>query len=214
MNNDVKKYPVSKCFVWLMLVLIVVLTVVLRLSMLQMPLERDEGEYAYMGQLLLQGIPPYVMAYSMKLPGLCLIYAVIMGMFGQSVNAIHLGLLIFNVIAIILVFLLTKYFSDEIAGIWAALVFALLSVSPSVWGTAAHATQFIVPLILGGMLMMLKTIEKRKTWMLAVSGFLFGLAFLIKQHAIFFLLFAALYCFYITLRKALAGKEIFLSAVT
>lgn len=33
------------------------------------PLERDEGEYAYAGQLMLQGIPPYQLAYNMKLPG-------------------------------------------------------------------------------------------------------------------------------------------------
>ena len=34
-----------------------------------MPLERDEGEYAYIGQLILRGEIPYVAAHSMKLPG-------------------------------------------------------------------------------------------------------------------------------------------------
>ena len=117
----VKKFHVSKYFPWFVMGMILVLTAVLRLSMLQIPLERDEGEYAYMGQLLLQGIPPYLHAYSMKLPGMCAIYALIMGIFGQSIFAIHLGLLIFNGIAIVLVFLLTRYLADEIAGIVAAL---------------------------------------------------------------------------------------------
>jgi hypothetical protein len=38
-------------------------------------LERDEGEYAYAGQLMLQGIPPYQLAYTMKLPGPFAAYA-------------------------------------------------------------------------------------------------------------------------------------------
>jgi len=208
MNSDIKKYNISGYFAWMMLTLIVSLTVVLRLSMLNIPLERDEGEYAYMGQLLLQGIPPYFMAYSMKLPGLSFIYAIVMGVFGQSISAIHLGLLIFNGIAVILVFLLTRYFSDEIAGVWAALVYALLSVSPSVWGTAAHATQFLAPFVLGGILLMLMAVDRKKSWMLIISGFLLGFAFLIKQHAIFFLIFSVLYYFYMTIRKTLTGKEI------
>jgi hypothetical protein len=42
----------------------------LRLRLLDVPLDRDEGEYAYIGQLLLQGIPPYAQAYNFKLPGI------------------------------------------------------------------------------------------------------------------------------------------------
>jgi 4-amino-4-deoxy-L-arabinose transferase-like glycosyltransferase len=195
MDSHLKKYRMSRYFHWFVIELILVLTVVLRSSMLQIPLERDEGEYAYMGQLLLQGIPPYLNAYSMKLPGMCVIYALIMGIFGQSILAIHLGLLIFNGIAIVLVFLLTRYLADEIAGIVAALVYALLSVSPSVVGVIAHATQFIVPLVLGGLLLLLKAIDQKKTWMLVASGLLLGSAFLVKQHAVFFVLFAVLYYF-------------------
>jgi 4-amino-4-deoxy-L-arabinose transferase-like glycosyltransferase len=209
MDDHVKKYYMSKYFPWLAMGIILVLTAALRFSMLQIPLERDEGEYAYMGQLLLQGIPPYLHAYSMKLPGMCAIYALIMGIFGQSIFAIHLGLLIFNGIAIILVFLLTRYLADEIVGVIAALVYALMSVSPSVWGIIAHATQFIVPFALGGLLLLLKAIDKRKTWMLIASGLLLGSAFLVKQHAVFFVLFAILYYFSRMARKPVAKIEMF-----
>lgn len=40
-----------------------------RLRLADVPLERDEGEYAYAGQLILDGIPPYRLAYNMKFPG-------------------------------------------------------------------------------------------------------------------------------------------------
>ena len=45
------------------------LAALVRWRVLTVPLERDEGEYAYIAQLLLQGIAPYSAAYTMKLPG-------------------------------------------------------------------------------------------------------------------------------------------------
>jgi hypothetical protein len=54
---------------WIFLAVIVLgLVIVIRIRLLGIPLERDEGEYAYAGQLMLQGIPPYEFAYNMKLP--------------------------------------------------------------------------------------------------------------------------------------------------
>ena len=43
------------------------LIIATRLRLLGIPLERDEGEYAYGGQLILQGIPPYKFVYRPKL---------------------------------------------------------------------------------------------------------------------------------------------------
>ena len=53
---------------WAIALLLVVLTVVtaVRVRLLDVPLERDEGEYAYVGQLMLQGVPPYQEVYTMK----------------------------------------------------------------------------------------------------------------------------------------------------
>jgi hypothetical protein len=207
MDDHFKIYRMLRYLPWIAVGMILLLITALRLSMLQMPLERDEGEYAYMGQLLLQGIPPYLMAYSMKLPGMFAIYALIMGIFGQSVSAIHLGLLIFNGLAIVLVFLLTRYLVDDVAGVVAALVYGLLSVSPSVLGTAAHATQFLVPFTLCGLFLLLKAIDQRRNWMLIASGLLLGMAFLVKQHAAFFVLFAVIYCFRRLKNMPLTMKE-------
>ena len=46
-----------------------------RLRLLGLPLERDEGEYAYMAQQLLQGVLPYTEAHSMKFSGNFFVYA-------------------------------------------------------------------------------------------------------------------------------------------
>src|SRR5450759_1239866 len=50
--------------------LLVAAVSIIRWRFVEMPLERDEGEYAYFGHLILNGITPYKEAYNMKLPGI------------------------------------------------------------------------------------------------------------------------------------------------
>src|SRR5512146_175486 len=91
---------------WILLGIIILFVVFVRARLLEVPLERDEGEYAYMGQLLLQGVPPYGEAYNMKFPGTYLMYALIMALFGQTAQGIHIRLLLVNCAAIGLMFCL------------------------------------------------------------------------------------------------------------
>ncbi len=82
----------------LCLLLVLVLVSAVRIRLLAMPLERDEGEYAYAGQLILEGVPPYRLVYNMKMPGIYAAYAAIMAVFGQTTAGIHLGLLAVNLV--------------------------------------------------------------------------------------------------------------------
>jgi len=91
------------------------------------------GEYAYAGQLILQGVPPYKEAYNMKLPGTYAAYAAIMAVFGQSPSGIRLGLALVNAASIVLVFRLGRRLLDDAAGVAAAVAFTLLSLSPRCW---------------------------------------------------------------------------------
>src|SRR3954463_13812780 len=75
---------------WLLVLLIVLGVESVRFHLLTMPLVSDEGEYAYAGQLILQGVPPYEQAYNMKLPGTYYAYAVGMALFGQTISGVHL----------------------------------------------------------------------------------------------------------------------------
>src|SRR6185503_13553529 len=93
---------------WLLLAIVVLVPFVIRLRLLQMPLERDEGEYAYAGQLILQGVPPYKLVYNMKLPGTYAAYALIMACFGQTASAIHFGLALVNAASIVLMFFIAR----------------------------------------------------------------------------------------------------------
>jgi 4-amino-4-deoxy-L-arabinose transferase-like glycosyltransferase len=168
--------------------LILLATALIRIRLLPIPLERDEGEYAYAGQLILQGIPPYSVASNMKLPGTYAAHAVIMAIFGQTIAGIHFGLLLVNALTILLVYFLGKRLFGNIAGVASAGAYASLSLSPDVGGTASHATHFITLFALAATVLLLRR-PGAAFW----PGVFFGLAFLMKQHGIFFILFGALY---------------------
>src|SRR6266540_3084302 len=129
--------------------------IAIRIRLLEIALERDEGEYAYAGQLMLQGIPPYQLAYNMKFPGTYAAYAVMMAIFGQTIAGIHLGLLLVNLATITLIFFLGRRLLDSVAGLVAAVTYAILSVNPSVLGLAAHVEHVVNVPVLGGTLLLL-----------------------------------------------------------
>jgi hypothetical protein len=174
---------------WLGLLLILLFVTFVRVRLLDFPLERDEGEYAYYGQLILQMISPFGSVYTMKLPGTGLSYAAIMGVFGQTIRGIHLGLLLVNCLAIVLLFVIVKKLLNPGAALISSSSYAVLSLGPGVFGFAAHATHFVVLFVLAGILMLRKSFARRTwPWVLG-SGVLFGFSFLMKQPAAFFLLF-------------------------
>ena len=174
---------------WIALAAIILFVVIIRLRFLPIPLERDEGEFAYVGQLMLQGIAPYKLAYVIKLPGTAAVYALGMALFGQTAPGIHLVLLLANVGAIVLLFLLAKKWFDSGVGVVAAATYALMSLSWCSDGYAAHATQFLVPAVLGGILLLGRGLVSGRLGTIFWSGMLFGLAFLLKQPGLLFAAF-------------------------
>lgn len=178
---------------WLFVALAILLTVVVRVRLRDMPLERDEGEYAYAGQLILQGTPPYKDAFNMKLPGTYVAYAMSMALFGKTSAGVHLGLALVNAATVWLMFLLGKKLLDATAGATAAVTYALMSLSPDVLGLAGHATHFVVLPAVGGVLLLLRAIETRAIKFHFTAGLLFGLAFVMKQHGVFFGIFGGVF---------------------
>src|SRR6476646_6032178 len=101
---------------WLTVAVTVLLCFAVRVRLRDMPLEGDEGEYAYAGQLMLQGIPPYQLAYNMKFPGTYAAYALIMAICGQTTVAIHFGLLVINAATSVLIFYLARRLYQNVPG--------------------------------------------------------------------------------------------------
>ena len=203
---------------WALATIVFALVIAIRIRLLVIPLERDEGEYAYAGQLILQGIPPYKLAYNMKFPGTYAAYALIMSIFGQTIVAIHLGLLLINVATIALIFFVCRRLINTVAGITAAASYAVLSVSPSVLGLSAHATNFVVLFVLGGILLLLKEqavtalepSQPKRLVQLFASGLLLGIGALMKQRGLLLIPFGAIYLFWNDLNGRLFLNRMFL----
>jgi hypothetical protein len=157
-----------------------------RVRLLDFPLERDEGEYAYAGQFLLEGIPPYQLAYSMKMPGIYLAYAAVMSVFGQTPAGIHLGLLAVHLATLAVLFLIARKFLDLYGAAIATAAYALMTLSPAYLGIAAHATHFIMLPALLGIWMLFRMERNGRLFDCLAGGCLFGIAFLMKQPGMFF----------------------------
>src|ERR1035437_6652901 len=180
-------HPPDSKRIWLRGFTVAVLLIVAaaRLRLLDFPLERDEGEYAYAGQLILQGIPPYELACNMKFPGTYLAYAGIMAVFGQTPAGIHFGLLLMTTATALMLFWLGRKTLDEMAGAVAATSYALLAAGTSMLGTSGHATHFCAFFATAGLCLMWRVRQQENYFLLAAGGALFGTAVLMKQHAVF-----------------------------
>jgi len=205
-SSDKPEHPqteqkLAKLLPCLIVAIIIAVTAAIRFRLLDVPLERDEGEYAYAGQLMLEGVPPYSLVYNMKMPGIYAAYALILAAFGQTCAGIHLGLLIVNAATIVLIFLLAKYLADSWAGVLAAAAFAVMSLTLPVEGLFANAEHFAILFAIAGLLFLLYAIDRNKPIALLASAILFGLGFLMKQHAVAFVVFAGLYLLFSLLRR-------------
>ncbi len=189
-ESAARRNRVVRFLPWVVVVAILLVVGCIRVRLLEVPLERDEGEYAYVGQLILQGIPPYELAYNMKLPGTYYAYAAGMAVFGQTVAGVHLTLLVVNSLTCVFVFLLGRKLAGATAGLAAGASYAVMSVSPAVMGLAAHATQFVALCGVPGAWLLWHALATGRKRTFFLAGLLFGLAFMMKQPGICFGLFA------------------------
>lgn len=171
------------------LALVLALTAAARWRLLDVPLERDEGEFAYMGRLILEGAPLYKEAANMKWPGTYAAYALGMSVFGETARGVHLTLLATNLFSIVLVFLIGGRIAGPYAASMAAAAFAAMTFSPHMSGFSAHASDFVVAAMLLGLWILLAALDRPATpgWALGLSGFWFGVAAVMKQPGLAYL---------------------------
>ncbi len=170
-------------------VLALVLALFVRVRLADAPFERDEGEYAYAGQLVLDGVPPYAQAYNMKFPGVYYAYAASFALFGESPRGAHLGLAAVNAATALFVLLLGRRLLGPLGGAAAACAFLLLSLDRFVMGIFAHATHFVALPVTAALWLIARAPVGTRSALGA--GVLLGLAVLMKQHAVVYLPFAA-----------------------
>jgi hypothetical protein len=179
---------ISRRLPWAALALVLLAVALVRVRLLDVPLERDEGEYAYIGSLLLHGVAPWAEAWNMKWPGIYAVYAILIGVGGESVAAIHAGLLLASTWNAIACALLARRLFGDAAAVVAGSAYAAMSLSTAVLGLWSHAEPFALAFALGGLLLAL---EPRGVVALAGAGLLLGAAFTVKQNSAPLALFGA-----------------------
>jgi hypothetical protein len=206
-----KKQSHSHYWVWAALVAVIFFTAAIRIRLLDVPLERDEGEYAYGAQFILQGLPEHAPLYNIK-PGIYMAYALILAVFGQTQSAVHIGLVLINAATVILLFLLTKRLFDPVAALAAAAVFAVLSLDRSVVGLAANREHFVILLVLAGIILLLRAIDCQKRSSLLVGALLLGISFMMKPNGLIFIVFAGLYLLFCEIKRRPFNWKVFLNS--
>jgi hypothetical protein len=131
-----------------LLVLCALVLVVFRLHAFDVPLERDEGNYAYIGSRLLAGDRLYVDVWDHQPPGVFVLFAAVAAVFGQEPEVFRWLAVIFSLVSMFLVYSVSRCVAGRPAGLLAAALFAVVSSDPSTAGEGCNREIYMNTLIL------------------------------------------------------------------
>ncbi len=188
----------SRVVAW---VAILAVFVVLRVPFLSTPLERDEGAYAYVAQRALRGDVPYRDAFDHKPPGVFLIYATIFLIAGQSIESIHVGMYLWTLVGMAVLYRLVSRRFGECEGLTAALALAITTIDPSLLGQAANTEIFMIVPLTGALLCLLPAGSAPGRWRLVAAGALGAAGFWLKPVAATNIAFLAVWLVYLHLSE-------------
>lgn len=185
----VSNNPCHASTLWIPAAAAILIPLGLRLLAIDLPLERDEGEYAYVAQRMLWGEAPYAEIFNQKTPGAFFIYAAVIKLLGGSPAAFHLAAYLFDALTAFLLFDLTRRLFGTHPAVLAALAYGLITVEPRLLALAANTEHFgNLPLGLAAWLL-LRPGKRASTRSTAIAGICCGLAVWIKQVTLFPALF-------------------------
>ena len=180
--------------------IIICLIAYIRSNFLNVPFERDEGSYAYCGNIILDGAIPFKDIGSQRLPGVFYSYAVMVAIFGYTLKSLHIGFIILNIISAIIIFLIGRRLFNNAAAIACALSWALLSMNMGISGFTIQSEHIVALFALAGIYFLIKYFDNKSYYLIALSGLFFSFAFEVKQTSFFLGLFAGI---------LLVGKQFF-----
>ena len=168
---------------WVLLSIILAVIAILHLQYLDIPLERDESLYAYLGKIALGGGTPYYDFYEMKPPMLFYSYALLIGLFGYSATGVHLAVVALAVANTFFTFQIARKIGGIQVAYLSAIAFGLWSLNPGIQGVYLMSENVALLWGLPAILMALDYHQGLSTKRLFAIGLLLSLAFLVKQTA-------------------------------
>jgi Dolichyl-phosphate-mannose-protein mannosyltransferase len=163
---------------------LILITAAVRIPLLNVPLERDEGEYAYIAWRLGHNELPYRDWIDQKPPAIFWVYRAALALPLEPIRAVHFAALLFAAASSCALFFLALRFLSRFWAFMAATLFTLLSADPFAQGTAANTELFmLVPLILSQIAFVKAVGNPRNILPMLVCGALMGIAIAFKQVA-------------------------------
>jgi len=169
----------------LSLALICLVTAVVRIPLLPIPFERDEGEYAYIAWRLDYGELPYRDWFDQKPPGVFWVYRLALMLPGNPVSTVHFMGLLFSAASGCALFFLARKYLNPLKSTLTAMLFVILAADPLLDGTAANTEMFmLLPLILSQCVFFAMTSGSvPRLSLMFLCGALTGMAAAFKQVA-------------------------------
>jgi hypothetical protein len=168
----------------LALLAIVMVGGALRVHLLAVPLDRDEGAFALAGRTILDGGMPYRDVLDHKPPVVFYLYAVAMSVLPVSASGIHTFLaLVVLATAVALLLAVRACLGSWRPALWAAFVFAVFSASPAVEGFVASTEMLLLLPLSLDLLLSVAAVQRRSAWIAAAAGVAGALAFWTKATA-------------------------------
>src|SRR5882724_13339385 len=156
---------------------LVLIVAAVRAPLLPIPLERDEGEYAYIAWRLGHNELPYRDWVDQKPPAVFWTYRSALALPLDPIRAVHLAALLFSAASSCALFFLALRFMDRFWALVAAALFTLLYADPFAQGTAANTEVFmLLPLILSQIAFLKAADNPRNVLLMIVCGALTGIA--------------------------------------
>lgn len=154
-----------------------------RLHFIDLPLDRDEGTYAYIAQRIVAGELPYRDVFDHKPPAVYYIYAGVVALGGNSLQAIRVFTAGYSLLTTLALFGVGLRLLGPGGALVAAALYAFFGAGPAVQGIAANTETFMVlPLVLALLAFLIAKERGRPGWYL-LAGLLSGLAVMMKPVA-------------------------------
>jgi len=175
---------------WLAWMAITVVYFAIRINLLDIPLDRDEGTFGLIGRTILEGGVPYIDAIDHKPPLLFFIYAAALLIFPPTAFGIHLFLHLYNFLTLITLFFIGRRLFGAAGALWTSLAFALFSANQNIQGFTGSSEMFmLLPLSLSLLFALRGSQHGLQLAQLAMSGIFGALACWTKPTVVTSVLF-------------------------
>jgi hypothetical protein len=172
-----------------LLALILLMVGIIRSHFKNIPFERDEGIYSYIGGMILEGKVPYKDFFEQKFPGLFYFYGLMVMLSGKTVAGLHSGFIVLNMVTIVIIYFAAKNLTSAYPAVVAAATFAFVSLTPNLSGFTIQAEHGVDIFICLGLLMYSLLRKSGLKRYIFLMGLAFGFAFMTKTSGVFLVLF-------------------------